>query len=94
MHKPVDASATPPATQLRGCRCRASRYRSDLGARRPFLRAHAGRLGCDVIRSSRRQAPAKPTNSWQARRFSDFQNLHRNKRAITLNLKTDEAARS
>jgi len=92
MHKPVDASGNAPLP-TQAAPLPLSRFqgdRSDLGARRPFLRAHAGRLGRrrDPGRAAARR---RRTDELLGKRDgSDFQNLHRNKRAITLNLKTDE----
>ena len=64
-----------------------------LAARRPLpCVPHAGGLGrYDVIRLEPRRRAIADANELVGRRDgSDFQNLHRNKRAITLNLKTDE----
>jgi len=95
MHKPVEGPAQPMRNRKTAITSVAFQgHRFDAGARWPLLRAHAGRLG-------RRRDPGRaPPEDGDAselvgrRDGSDFQNLHRNKRAITLNLKTDEAARS
>src|ERR1700761_6629773 len=46
--------------------------------------------GADVIRVEPPPAAGETSEVVGRRDGSDFQNLHRNKRAITLNLKTDE----
>ena len=47
--------------------------------------------GADVIKIEEPPDPARSEGPIGARRGSDEQNLHRNKRGITLNLRTDEA---
>src|SRR6476646_2532397 len=65
--------------------------RSDTGALRPDLRAPACRLGRqrDQDRVTARARWGEPLGG--PREGSDFQNLHRNKRSMTLNLKAPEA---
>ncbi|MBI1179303.1 MAG: CoA transferase [Alphaproteobacteria bacterium] len=46
--------------------------------------------GADVIKVEMPPAPDRPFPDFADRYDSDFQNLHRNKRSITLDLKTDE----
>src|ERR1700681_23952 len=92
MHRPVDASgATPPQTQV--ARLPLSRFKViDLTLARagPSCVRTLADWGADVIRVE------PPPDNGEAgelvgRRYgSDFQNLHRNKRAITLNLQTDQ----
>ncbi|MDB5812093.1 MAG: frc 3 [Betaproteobacteria bacterium] len=43
--------------------------------------------GADVIKVEELIKPGDEDNSWDLRHGSDFQNLHRNKRSITINLK-------
>ncbi len=43
--------------------------------------------GADVIKVEELIKPGDEDNSWDLRHGSDFQNLHRNKRSLTLNLK-------
>ena len=46
--------------------------------------------GADVIKVEELIKPGDEDNSWDLRHGSDFQNLHRNKRSLTLNLKDPE----
>ena len=43
--------------------------------------------GADVIKVEELVKPGDEDNSWDLRHGSDFQNLHRNKRSLTINLK-------
>ena len=68
------------------------RARPHAGAGRADLRAPARRLGRQ--RHQDRSAARTRKSRWAGRaRAPDFQNLHRNKRSITLNLKAPEGAR-
>jgi crotonobetainyl-CoA:carnitine CoA-transferase CaiB-like acyl-CoA transferase len=92
MHKPVDnpAAARP---QAQASRLPLSRFKViDLTLARagPSCVRTLADWGADVIRV---EPPPEATEASEVvgrRDGSDFQNLHRNKRAITLNLKTDE----
>jgi crotonobetainyl-CoA:carnitine CoA-transferase CaiB-like acyl-CoA transferase len=46
--------------------------------------------GADVIKVEMPAAPGRPAADFSERHGSDFQNLHRNKRSITLDLKTPD----
>ena len=46
--------------------------------------------GADVIKVEELTKPGDEDNAWDLRHGSDFQNLHRNKRSLTLNLKDPE----
>ena len=46
--------------------------------------------GADVIKVEELIKPGDEDNSWDLRHGSDFQNLHRNKRSLTLNLKDSD----
>src|SRR5438552_18933813 len=92
MHRPVESS-NPAVTATDPPRLPLSRFR----VIDPTL-ARAGHScvrtladwGADVIRVEPPPSDADANELVGKRDGSDFQNLHRNKRAITLNLKTDE----
>jgi crotonobetainyl-CoA:carnitine CoA-transferase CaiB-like acyl-CoA transferase len=92
MHRPVDASgATTPQTQA--ARLPLSRFTViDLTLARagPSCVRTLADWGADVIRVEPPPGDDEIGELVGRRDGSDFQNLHRNKRAITLNLKTDE----
>ena len=46
--------------------------------------------GANVIKVEELTKPGDEDNAWDLRHGSDFQNLHRNKRSLTLNLKDPE----
>jgi crotonobetainyl-CoA:carnitine CoA-transferase CaiB-like acyl-CoA transferase len=91
MHKPVEASRPAPAP-TETPRLPLSRFKViDLTLARagPSCVRTLADWGADVIRV---EPPPEDTEAGELagrRDGSDFQNLHRNKRAITLNLKTD-----
>src|SRR6202163_1481504 len=93
MHRPVEASgATTPHAQA--ARLPLSRFKViDLTLARagPSCVRTLADWGADVIRVEPPPGDAEIGELVGRRDGSDFQNLHRNKRAITLNLKTDEA---
>src|SRR6201746_2311591 len=90
MHKPVNApghAVTQPASLP------LSRFKViDLTLARagPSCVRTLADWGADVIRVEPPPADGEADELAGRRDGSDFQNLHRNKRAITLNLKTDE----
>jgi crotonobetainyl-CoA:carnitine CoA-transferase CaiB-like acyl-CoA transferase len=91
MHKPVETTdnATP---QAQGARLPLSRFKViDLTLARagPSCVRTLADWGADVIRVEPPPGDAEVGELVGRRDGSDFQNLHRNKRAITLNLKTD-----
>jgi crotonobetainyl-CoA:carnitine CoA-transferase CaiB-like acyl-CoA transferase len=92
MHKPVDTPAAA-APRAQASRLPLSRFKViDLTLARagPSCVRTLADWGADVIRV---EPPPEATEASEVvgrRDGSDFQNLHRNKRAITLNLKTDE----
>ncbi len=92
MHRPVDASgATTPQTQA--ARLPLSRFKViDLTLARagPSCVRTLADWGADVIRVEPPPGDDEIGELVGRRDGSDFQNLHRNKRAITLDLKTDE----
>jgi crotonobetainyl-CoA:carnitine CoA-transferase CaiB-like acyl-CoA transferase len=92
MHRPVDASgATTPHAQA--ARLPLSRFKViDLTLARagPSCVRTLADWGADVIRVEPPPGDDEIGELVGRRDGSDFQNLHRNKRAITLNLKTDE----
>ena len=93
MHKPVETSAhvTP---QDQPARLPLSRFKViDLTLARagPSCVRTLADWGADVIRVEPPPEDGEAGELVGRRDGSDFQNLHRNKRAITLNLKTDEA---
>ena len=92
MHKPVDkAGHTTPQDQ--SPRLPLSRFKVlDLTLARagPSCVRTLADWGADVIRVEPPPEAGEASEVVGRRDGSDFQNLHRNKRAITLNLKTDE----
>jgi crotonobetainyl-CoA:carnitine CoA-transferase CaiB-like acyl-CoA transferase len=92
MHKPVDASShTVPQSQA--SRLPLSRFKViDLTLARagPSCVRTLADWGADVIRVEPPPSAGESNEIMGKRDGSDFQNLHRNKRAITLNLKTDQ----
>src|ERR1700709_1525764 len=94
MHKPAQASDTP-GPQFQSPRLPLSRFKViDLTLARagPSCVRTLADWGADVIRVEPPPAEGEPNDlvgRGGRRDGSDFQNLHRNKRAITLNLKTD-----
>jgi crotonobetainyl-CoA:carnitine CoA-transferase CaiB-like acyl-CoA transferase len=92
MHKPVEASSnSPPQTQP--SRLPLSRFKViDLTLARagPSCVRTLADWGADVIRVEPPPEDGEATELVGRRDGSDFQNLHRNKRAITLNLKREE----
>src|SRR5205807_7864850 len=92
MHKPVETARSASA-QTQVPRLPLSRFKViDLTLARagPSCVRTLADGGADVIRI---EPPPDDTESSELvgrRDGSDFQNLHRNKRAITLNLKTDQ----
>ena len=92
MHKPVETSR-PAATATETPRLPLSRFKViDLTLARagPSCVRTLADWGADVIRVEPPPSDAEASELVGKRDGSDFQNLHRNKRAITLNLKTDE----
>jgi len=92
MHKPVETSGNAsPQTQAQ--RLPLSRFKVlDLTLARagPSCVRTLADWGADVIRVEPPPGEGGTDEMLGRREGSDFQNLHRNKRAITLNLKTDE----
>jgi crotonobetainyl-CoA:carnitine CoA-transferase CaiB-like acyl-CoA transferase len=92
MHKPVETSAgTTPQSQA--ARLPLSRFKViDLTLARagPSCVRTLADWGADVIRVEPPPGDGEADELLGRRDGSDFQNLHRNKRAITLNLKTGE----
>jgi len=92
MHKPVESSAAANP-QAQASRLPLSRFKViDLTLARagPSCVRTLADWGADVIRVEPPPLDGEPDEMLGRRDGSDFQNLHRNKRAITLNLKTDE----
>src|ERR1700704_4977472 len=92
MHKPVE-TARPAAASTETPRLPLSRFKViDLTLARagPSCVRTLADWGADVIRVEPPPSDADANELVGRRDGSDFQNLHRNKRAITLNLKTDE----
>jgi crotonobetainyl-CoA:carnitine CoA-transferase CaiB-like acyl-CoA transferase len=92
MHKPVEASAAANP-QAQPSRLPLSRFKViDLTLARagPSCVRTLADWGADVIRVEPPPGDGELDEMLGRRDGSDFQNLHRNKRAITLNLKTDE----
>src|SRR5437868_3216561 len=92
MHKPVETSHAAGAT-TETPRLPLSRFKViDLTLARagPSCVRTLADWGADVIRVEPPPSDADASELVGKRDGSDFQNLHRNKRAITLNLKTDE----
>jgi crotonobetainyl-CoA:carnitine CoA-transferase CaiB-like acyl-CoA transferase len=93
MHKPVETSAHV-SPQDQPARLPLSRFKViDLTLARagPSCVRTLADWGADVIRVEPPPEDGEAGELVGRRDGSDFQNLHRNKRAITLNLKTDEA---
>ncbi|MDI1265860.1 MAG: CaiB/BaiF CoA-transferase family protein [bacterium] len=91
MHKPVEASSHAAPTQAPSLPL--SRFKVlDLTLARagPSCVRTLADWGADVIRIEPPPEAAEASEVVGRRDGSDFQNLHRNKRAMTLNLKTDE----
>src|ERR1700730_833074 len=92
MHKPVDASGDT-TNQTQAARLPLSRFKViDLTLARagPSCVRTLADWGADVIRVEPPPEEGEAGELVGRRDGSDFQNLHRNKRAITLNLKSDE----
>ena len=92
MHKPVEASVRAPESQA--SRLPLSRFKViDLTLARagPSCVRTLADWGADVIRVEPPPEEGEAGELVGRRDGSDFQNLHRNKRAITLNLKNEEA---
>lgn len=92
MHKPVETSR-PAAASTETPRLPLSRFKViDLTLARagPSCVRTLADWGADVIRVEPPPSDAEADELVGRRDGSDFQNLHRNKRAITLNLKSDE----
>src|SRR5260370_16615664 len=92
MHNPVEP-ARPAAAATETPRLPLSRFKViDLTLARagPSCVRTLADWGADVIRVEPPPSDADANELVGRRDGSDFQNLHRNKRAITLNLKTDE----
>jgi crotonobetainyl-CoA:carnitine CoA-transferase CaiB-like acyl-CoA transferase len=92
MHKPVNAPGTT-APQSQTSRLPLSRFKViDLTLARagPSCVRTLADWGAEVIRVEPPPDATEADELLGRRDGSDFQNLHRNKRAITLNLKTDE----
>jgi len=90
MHRPVDAAGD---TVTQASRLPLSRFRViDLTLARagPSCVRTLADWGADVIRVEPPPGDGETDEMLGRRDGSDFQNLHRNKRAITLNLKSDE----
>ena len=92
MHKPADASGNAPLP-TQAAPLPLSRFKViDLTLARagPSCVRTLADWGADVIRVEPPPGAGETDELLGKRDGSDFQNLHRNKRAITLNLKTDE----
>ena len=92
MHKPVETSASA-AVPAQASALPLSRFKViDLTLARagPSCVRTLADWGADVIRVEPPPEEGEADELVGRRDGSDFQNLHRNKRAITLNLKTDE----
>ena len=92
MHKPVETSASA-AVSAQASALPLSRFKViDLTLARagPSCVRTLADWGADVIRVEPPPEEGEAGELVGRRDGSDFQNLHRNKRAITLNLKTDE----
>ena len=92
MHRPVDASgtATPHAQAARLPLSRFKVIDLTLARAGPSCVRTLADWGADVIRVEPPPGDDEIGELVGRRDGSDFQNLHRNKRAITLDLKTDE----
>jgi crotonobetainyl-CoA:carnitine CoA-transferase CaiB-like acyl-CoA transferase len=91
MHKPVETPGTTTPS-LQAARLPLSRFKViDLTLARagPSCVRTLADWGADVIRVEPPPGDGETDEMMGRRDGSDFQNLHRNKRAITLNLKTD-----
>src|SRR4051812_37860440 len=91
MHKPVETSRSAAAAETSSLPL--SRFKViDLTLARagPSCVRTLADWGADVIRVEPPPSDAEASELAGRRDGSDFQNLHRNKRAITLNLKSDE----
>src|SRR3954466_8352812 len=92
MHEPVETSR-PVSAPTETPRLPLSRFKVlDLTLARagPSCVRTLADWGADVIRVEPPPEAGETSEGVGRRDGSDFQNLHRNKRAITLNLKTDE----
>lgn len=92
MHKPVEASAhvTPESQSSRLPLSRFKVIDLTLARAGPSCVRTLADWGADVIRVEPPPEEGEAAEFVGRRDGSDFQNLHRNKRAITLNLKSDE----
>jgi crotonobetainyl-CoA:carnitine CoA-transferase CaiB-like acyl-CoA transferase len=92
MHKPIEASAdtTPPSQAARLPLSRFKVIDLTLARAGPSCVRTLADWGADVIRVEPPPSDGETEEQFGKRDGSDFQNLHRNKRAITLNLKTDQ----
>src|SRR5436853_7841115 len=91
MHKPVEASGhADPAMSSRLPLSRFKVIDLTLARAGPSCVRTLADWGADVIRVEPPPDDADASELVGKRDGSDFQNLHRNKRAITLNLKSDE----
>ena len=92
MHKPVEATgnATPHAQAARLPLSRFKVIDLTLARAGPSCVRTLADWGADVIRVEPPPGDAEAGELVGRRDGSDFQNLHRNKRAITLNLKSEE----
>ena len=92
MHKPVEATdnATPHAPAARLPLSRFKVIDLTLARAGPSCVRTLADWGADVIRVEPPPGAGETDELLGKRDGSDFQNLHRNKRAITLNLKTDQ----
>jgi crotonobetainyl-CoA:carnitine CoA-transferase CaiB-like acyl-CoA transferase len=92
MHKPVETSrpATAPTATPRLPLSRFKVIDLTLARAGPSCVRTLADWGADVIRVEPPPSDAEASELVGRRDGSDFQNLHRNKRAITLNLKSDE----
>jgi crotonobetainyl-CoA:carnitine CoA-transferase CaiB-like acyl-CoA transferase len=91
MHKPVETTgtATPPSQAARLPLSRFKVIDLTLARAGPSCVRTLADWGADVIRVEPPPTDGETDEMMGRRDGSDFQNLHRNKRAITLNLKTD-----
>src|ERR1700675_5085386 len=92
MHKPVEQSdnTTSPTQAPRLPLSRFKVLDLTLARAGPSCVRTLADWGADVIRVEPPPGAGETDELLGKRDGSDFQNLHRNKRAITLNLKTDE----
>src|SRR5665213_2595163 len=93
MHSPVNAPGAAAAPQAQTSQLPLSRFKViDLTLARagPSCVRTLADWGADVIRVEPPPSDGETDEMLGRRDGSDFQNLHRNKRAITLNLKSDE----